>query len=192
MPPPDRLPTEARGVPGTVTWGLLAVFALHDLEELVTMPSWLSDRVSQLRQHHPDVPQAVWEVLDPGPARIAVAIALTGALVGSAAADGARTSGRSELFQTTLAGFGLHSLTHLGQTVARRGYTPGVLTAPTLVAPYAWWAWRRLGQAGARTERPGVTVRAVAGVPLAILGAHAGALAAVALARRVGSRVRRP
>ncbi|MDN5854818.1 MAG: HXXEE domain-containing protein, partial [Actinomycetia bacterium] len=134
------------GVPSTVTWGLLAVFVLHDLEELVTMPSWLSARVARLRRSHPDAPPVVWKILDPGPAHTAAAIGMMGVVVAAAAAAGARTRGRSDFFQTTLAGFGLHALMHLGQSAAARGYTPGVATAPALVAPFSWWAWRQLGR----------------------------------------------
>jgi len=180
-------------MPSTVTWGLLAVFVLHDLEELVTMPSWVSARVARLRRSHPDAPAVVWKVLDPGPAHTAAAIGMMGMVVGAAAAAGARTHGRSDLFQTTLAGFGLHALMHLGQTAAIGGYTPGVATALTLVAPYSQWAWRELGRAGIRNDRfsaPDAAVTAAA-VPGVIIGMHALSFGVVALGRKARKVVRR-
>jgi len=181
------------GVPGTVTWGLLAVFVVHDLEELVTMPAWVAERVGRLRRRYPDAPVLLWKVLDAGPAHTAAAIGMMGVLVGSAAAAGFRTGGRSDFFQATLTGFGLHALMHVGQSAAVGGYTPGVVTAPTLVAPYTLWAWRELGRAGVRNDE--FTVRdaatAAAAVPVIILGMHAMAFGVVSLGRRVRALMRR-
>jgi len=45
-------------------------------------------------------------------------------------------------------GFGLHTVGHVATAVAARGYTPGVVTAPLVAAPFAAWAARRLKAAG--------------------------------------------
>ncbi|WP_425569479.1 HXXEE domain-containing protein [Nonomuraea salmonea] len=42
-------------------------------------------------------------------------------------------------------------MVHLAQAALFRGYTPGVVTAPLVVLPYAVWAWRRLRAAGVPT-----------------------------------------
>jgi hypothetical protein len=60
-----------------------------------------------------------------------------GTVVATAAAHGAHTGGRSRLYQAALAGFGLHATTHIGRSVALRRYTPGMVTAPLVVAPFS-------------------------------------------------------
>ncbi|AXX31028.1 putative integral membrane protein [Actinosynnema pretiosum subsp. pretiosum] len=144
----------------SVTWGLLAAWVAHDLEELATTSPW--------SRAHRAVPTV-------GRVESAVAIGAVGVVMAVAAAEGARTGGRSRLFQAALAGFGLHAVTHVAASAVFRGYTPGVLTAPTVVAPFALWAWRRLRREGVWTGggRP-----ALAAFPLVVGGAHV-------LARRV-------
>jgi len=179
--------TQREVVPAAATWGLAAAFAVHDLEELLTMPGWAARRVPALRRRWPGVPARVWSAAaEVTPAHAALSIGLVGLVVGAAAAHGARTGGRSAFNQTVLAGFGLHAVTHVAQSVAVRGYTPGVLTAPVVVAPYSLWAWRRLGRAGVRREvGAGAAVAGAALAPVAILGAHALAYGLRRLARRV-------
>ncbi|MBW4720200.1 HXXEE domain-containing protein [Saccharothrix obliqua] len=122
-----------KNVGKNVTWGLLAAWVVHDLEELLTMPGWT--------RRHPVVPTTT-------PAQAAIAIGAVGAVVAAASAAGARTGGRSPFFQSVLTGFGLHSITHLAATAAHRGYTPGVATTPIVVIPFSAWALRRLRRAG--------------------------------------------
>ncbi|ORV08573.1 HXXEE domain-containing protein [Mycobacterium celatum] len=52
--------------------------------------------------------------------------------------------------QATLLGFGVHGVGHLALTAANRGYTPGVVTAPTVVIPFSLWACQSLARAGVR------------------------------------------
>lgn len=137
-----------------MTWGLLAAWVVHDIEELATMSSWT--------RRQPRVPTVT-------PAESAVAIGVVGAVMAAAAADGARTGGRSRFFQTALSGFGLHALTHLGASALVRGYTPGILTTPTVVVPYSLWAWRRLRREGVWE---GGGAGAVAWFPVAVGAAH--------------------
>ncbi|MEV6110640.1 HXXEE domain-containing protein [Streptomyces sp. NPDC051940] len=143
-------------VPAAVSWGLLAAWILNDAEELATMA-----RFGGLPQR-----------------RVNTAIGLMGVLVAAAAADGARTGGRSAFFRTSVAGFGLHGFTHLASAAVLRRYTPGLATAPTVVIPYAWWAARRLRAAGMPLTR----AHAARGVGLLL--ASLGAVHAVAA--RVG------
>ncbi|GAA3851452.1 HXXEE domain-containing protein [Streptomyces sedi] len=180
--------TERSGPSGEVSpavaWGLLAAFAVHDLEELATMPGWAAAQVERLRARHPDVPEQVWSALRVTPAHTATAIGLMGLVVGAAAAEGARTGGRSPFFQTVVAGFGLHAASHVAQSAALRRYTPGVVTAPLIVAPYAAWAWRASRRAGVLREvdARGALTSALA-FPLAIAGVHAAAFGIGRLAR---------
>src|SRR3712207_7417572 len=102
--------------------------------------------------------------------------------MGAAAGRGARTGGASPLFQATLAGFGWHAVPHVASAVLTRGYAPGVLTAPTVVAPFALWARRRLRRAGV-TVAPTPPAVALLG-PLVVVGAHVAASGLIRLAAR--------
>ncbi|WP_069816047.1 HXXEE domain-containing protein [Streptomyces sp. TP-A0874] len=178
---------ESVGISPAVTWGLLAAFAVHDLEELATMPTWVAAQVDRLRESCPKVPERVWSAMRVTPGHAATAIGLMGLVVGAASADGARTGGRSPFFQTVLAGFGLHAVSHVAQSAALRRYTPGVVTAPLVVAPFSLWAWHELRRGGVLQQ---VDTRNVASsamlFPLGILGVHA---AAIGLRRLAGPRV---
>ncbi|MFI9723740.1 HXXEE domain-containing protein [Streptomyces sp. NPDC052396] len=133
-----------------VTFGLLAAWALNDIEELATMDRFTRERLPVLRARFPRVPERIWgSMAEVDGRRFAVAVGVMGAIVAAAAADGHRTGGRSPFYRATLDGFGLHGLVHLAQAAASRGYTPGVLTSPTVVVPFTLWARTRLRRAGA-------------------------------------------
>ena len=142
-----------------VTWGLLAAWIVHDVEELVTTPSWTRG----MHRRHPAFPEVDL-------VHSATAIGVVGLVVAAAAADGARTRGRSAFFQSALMGFGVHSISHIGASAVLRGYTPGFFTAPVLVAPFSWWAWRELRRAGVPTS--GNVGKSAALFPIVVFAAH--------------------
>ncbi len=114
------------------------------------------------------------------------AIGLVGIPFALAAADGARTGGRSALYQGALLGYGLHAITHIGASVARRGYTPGVATTPLLVAGFS------LAAAG-ELLRQRVPFHPAAGAVTILLGAWvpvSHAVARRAARARRGRRIR--
>ncbi|PZG12026.1 HXXEE domain-containing protein [Nonomuraea aridisoli] len=153
-----------------MAWGLLAAWAVHDAEELATMAGWTRRARPRLERHVPWVP---WERLDMSQRHVNTAIALMGGVVAVAAATGARTGGQSATFQAVLAGFGLHGVGHLVQAAVTRGYTPGAVTAPLVVIPYALWGWRRLRQADVPTAAGPSGATALAAFPLVLGGVHA-------------------
>jgi hypothetical protein len=123
-----------RAVEVGVTFGLLAAWAVHDLEEVAAMPGWARGHVPGLRQRYPRVPEQVWRRLESIDGReFAAAVGVMGGVVAIAAADGHRTGGRSGFYQAALNGFGLHALVHVAQAAAARGYTPGW-------SPRPWWS----------------------------------------------------
>ncbi|WP_119729023.1 HXXEE domain-containing protein [Thermomonospora amylolytica] len=132
----------------SVTWGLLAAWAVHDLEELLTMPAASRRAAAGLRARHPRIPERVLRAVEISPAHAAVAIGMMGGVMAAASFAGARSGGRSAFYQTALAGFGWHTVTHLAQSAVLRTYTPGAVTAPLVAAPFAIWAQRRLKAAG--------------------------------------------
>ncbi|MBK3567879.1 HXXEE domain-containing protein [Streptomyces sp. MBT62] len=169
-----------------VPFGLLAAWAVHDLEEVATMPGWARGRVPELRQRYPRVPERVWRRLESTDGReFATAVAVMGGVVALAAADGHRTGGRSAFYQAALNGFGLHALTHMTQSAAVRGYTPGVVTSPLVVVPFTLWARGRLRRAGVlRPTRPRDVARGAALAAAATVGTH---VVARQLLRRLNS-----
>lgn len=160
-------------LPAAATWGLLAAWVIHDVEEVATMGGWLDRARPRLRARFPQVPDRVWDQLRVSPAQARIAIGAMGVVMTAAAARGARTGGRSGFYQAALAGFGLHAGAHVAQAVAFRGYTPGVVTAPLVVAPFSLWAWRRLRAAGVPRSGGGAAASATLLLPLAIGACHA-------------------
>ncbi|MFC8534985.1 HXXEE domain-containing protein [Streptomyces sp. NPDC057249] len=163
------------GVSAAVTWGLLAAWAANDLEEIATMAGWHRTARPRLKKRLPWVPDRVWDRAELSQREVNTAIGLMGVLIAAAAADGARTGGRSAFFRTVLTGFGLHGVVHLAQSAAYGGYTPGVATSPTVVIPYSLWALRRLRAAGIPVGGVRETAAGLALLPAAVAGAHAAA-----------------
>lgn len=157
-------------VPAAVTWGLLAAWAVHDAEELATMAGWARRAHPRLERRFPGVP---WARLEVSQAHVNVAIGLMGGVIAGASALGARTGGRSPVFRTVLAGFGLHGVAHLAQAAVTRGYTPGAVTAPVVVIPFSVWAWRRLRREGITAGPRGSAALGLAAFPLVTGGIHA-------------------
>lgn len=178
-------------VPAAATWGLLAVFAVHDAEELATMHKWSAKQTEWLRERVPGLSPRVLSALRVDAAHSATAIGLMGTVMAAASAAGARTGGRSGFYQTVLAGFGLHAVTHVGQSAVMRGYTPGVVTAPLVVAPYSCWVWSQLKRAGAVRETSSLsTAKTALLFPAVIGGVHIGAWGLRSLARRAARKRR--
>jgi hypothetical protein len=154
------------------TWGLLAAWAIHDTEELLTMGGWLDRARPRLRARFPRVPERVWDRLRVSPAQARIAIGAMGVVMAAAAGSGARTGGRSRFYQAALMGFGLHTAGHVAQAVAVRGYTPGVVTAPLVAAPFTVWAWRRLGAAGVPRNARAAAAGAALLLPVTVGACH--------------------
>jgi hypothetical protein len=175
--------SEREPVGGAVTFGLLAAWALHDAEELVTLPRWLRHNLPALRERFPAVPEAVWRRAESIDAReFTVAVGVMAGIVAAASAAGHVSGGRSAVYQSALDGFGLHGLVHLAQAGAVRGYSPGAATSFLLVVPFTVWARGRLRRAGVlRPARP-------RDLALGLGLAGAATLASHAVARRVLGR----
>ncbi|MFJ1864674.1 HXXEE domain-containing protein [Streptomyces sp. NPDC088097] len=76
------------------TFGLLAAWTLHDLEEVATTARRSRTRVPLLRARHPGLPDRMWRgVTDVDGREFATAVALLGVVVTEAAVDGYRTEG---------------------------------------------------------------------------------------------------
>ena len=157
----------------TVTWGLFLAWLAHDTEEWLTMARWSKENAAQ--QGGRPLPGPPWLRQEISQARVRTAISLMGLVVLAAAARGAETGGESPFFQSALVGFGAHGAGHLALSAAHHGYTPGVLTAPTVVIPYSLWAWRQLGKADAPRNATRAWLGSILLLPASLAAAHAGA-----------------
>jgi len=130
----------------TVSLGLFAAWACHDLEELFTMRE--TSRVVAARM--PDWVPIPDDVRQDGLSQqhVNLGISLMGAYFAGVSAVGVRSQGRSRLFRGALLAFGLHGFGHIGVTAALRQYTTGVATSPTIVIPHWLWAHRALAREG--------------------------------------------
>ncbi|PCC32023.1 HXXEE domain-containing protein [Glutamicibacter sp. BW77] len=114
---------------------LFTAWIIHGIEEAFAFPAScdrLVDRtgVEQLRI----TPQQSW-----------IAVELMGILVAVACG---RAAGKSAMFRAVVAGLEAHVVTHLGASVAQRGYTAGVATALPIMFPGALMARRELQRDG--------------------------------------------
>jgi hypothetical protein len=135
--------------PKAIAAGLSVAWAVHDLEEILGTPYWRDKVVRRLQERYPRVPVTAWRAVRIDTAQMAVAVGLVAVPVAGAAAYGAATGGRSPLFQATLTAYGIPGVGHVAGSLLARDYTPGVLSSPLLVVPYALRARRRLQRIGA-------------------------------------------
>jgi hypothetical protein len=126
-----------------VTGGLLGAWLVHDAEEWITLPGWSQRTASR----HPGLPRPLIAIFCMSRLETTIAIGVVGLIIASAAGAGLATGGRSAFFQLALLAFGLHSAVHVLRSAVARGYTPGVVTAILVVAPYSWWAWLQIRHA---------------------------------------------
>lgn len=121
---------------------LFAAWAAHDAEEWFAVGPW-TRAVAEGRVDVPAWARRIPFLREPtSDRRQRAAIVAMGALIGSAAAAGAATRGRSQWYRAGVTAYGIHGVGHLLASVAVRGYTPGVATTPLTVLPYAVWALR--------------------------------------------------
>jgi hypothetical protein len=167
----------------SLAWGLFGAWAIHDAEEWLTIGAWRARQTTRVG------PRGIGRRLSSVSVwHFRAAISMMSVLVAAVAAQGARTNGRSLLFQAGLAGFGLHGFGHIGFSVATRSYTPGVVTAQLVVIPFSGWAWSQLGQQRIRHSTPATVAAAVPVTAGALAVAHAAAAMMSIIARRPASR----
>jgi hypothetical protein len=117
-----------------------AVFVVHDGEELLTIVPWL-------RAHRAALPAIIQPLADVTTSQLASAmlVLFTGLVVAAAhGARRARRGARSMLFLLLAGALVGNGLTHLGQALLFRGYTPGLITALLVVLPYGYGLGREL------------------------------------------------
>lgn len=146
--------------------GLFTAWVLHDAEELLTLAPGSRAALSALPGWLPIPPQL--RAHGVSQAHVNLSISLMGVAVGAAAIHGVCTRGQSVFYRGALLAFGLHGFGHIGQAIARRGYSPGVLTSAIVVIPHWQTARRVLHRHGMRSGDAKVIVVALAGVPVLV------------------------
>jgi hypothetical protein len=107
---------------------------VHDGEELLTIVPWLRAHRAAL----PDIMQPLADVTTPQLA-LAMLVLLGGLAVAAIHGVHRARQGRRSLLFLVLAGALVgNGLTHLGQALVFRGYTPGLITALLVVLPYGY------------------------------------------------------
>lgn len=147
-----------------VSLGLLAAWAVHDAEELLTMSPASAVVLPEL-PHWVPIPESI-RTRGVSQAHVNLPIGLMAVLVAASSLEGARTRGASPLLRGGVLAFGLHGLGHVAGALARGGYTTGVLTSPTLVIPYWLWASRVLARHGLPRADRGAVLTALGVIPL--------------------------
>lgn len=142
-----------------VAIGLLAAWCLNDAEELLTMAAGSREAIARIPARVPLPPGLRERGLSQ--THVTAAIGLMGIAMAAASARGARTGFRDPISRAVLLGFGLHGIGHLATSAAARGYTSGVLTAPTVVIPFWLWARRALRREGIADATPGTLLAAL-------------------------------
>ena len=151
---------------GWVYWVLPAAFVVHDAEELATMPGWVG-------LHHGKIEAllAAFGARDAA-ALLPTTFARAGIAIGCMMAvfvvvtAGVWLRPASAAWRLAYGGvlgaFFLHAFTHVAQSVAFGGYTPGVATALLVVAPASAFVYRSLARRGALEPRPTLAASLVA------------------------------
>jgi hypothetical protein len=154
--------------------GLFATWAIHDLEEIFGVRYWRTRAIPRLRTRYPRVPEAVWRRAEIETGQMAIAVSLVAIPVGVISVRGVGTGGRSPLFQAAVTAYGLHGAGHVAGSLLVRDYTPGVLTSPLIVVPYAVWARHRLRRIGVWQPLAGRDFAlSLLAVPVLLAGAQA-------------------
>lgn len=119
-----------------------AVFLVHDLEEILTMEQfWLANR------DRIPIPEFIKDriAVNTGQMEAAVAFVFAASCYTSyLATRSPKTKARVGLFNVMVSVRLLNGLFHLSQTLAIRGYTPGVATALLVSLPYSVYILHRL------------------------------------------------
>ena len=108
------------------------VFLVHGAEEIATVALWL-------RNNRADLPAAIQPFATVTTEQFTLGIGLLFLVLLAftlQAVRRARAGHRSLPFLLVVGAVVANGITHLGQAAAFRGYTPGLLTAVTLVIPY--------------------------------------------------------
>ncbi|GAX88528.1 hypothetical protein EFBL_0137 [Effusibacillus lacus] len=132
----------------TVVWLFPVVFMFHDLEEIITVEGWgRRNRHKLNRLLSARLATNFEKILNMTTAQFAVAVTVILVFVSSSTFLAAN-EGSYLFFVTCITVAFLHVFTHAGQSLLLGAYTPGVVTAVTIVLPYSAYVYHRLFDSG--------------------------------------------
>lgn len=121
----------------TLMWLLPVVLMLHDFEEIVLMPSWLSRHGDEVVARYPFSKRMLARVRGLSGSGYAFAVALVFVLVVAVTLI-AVLAGWPGLWAAAVVMLGLHFMWHIGQVLVWRGYVPVIETS---VLGLIWCIW---------------------------------------------------
>lgn len=128
----------------SLIWLFIVIFVLHDLEEIIWVESWIKKNRKQVVNMVPTrIKNQLHKMLNITSGQFAVAVLLEFILfipITFIAVE----QGKLFMFISINSLFLLHVLTHVGQSLYLRMYTPGVVSAVVLVLPYTFYLFTRL------------------------------------------------
>jgi hypothetical protein len=127
--------------PENIMWLLLAMFMIHDFEEIIMMSTWLQKHQGEFHHRFPGLVARLLESsLNRSTAAFALAVAEEFLLLTVFTV----VTVQSELYALwtgMLLAYFLHLLIHIGQWIAFRSYTPAILTSVLtgIYCLYTFW-----------------------------------------------------
>ncbi len=175
---------QGRLPPRTVIWLFLAVFVIHDLEEILTVEGWLDAHRAEVmaRAGGTFFGAVLSHSLDLSTAQFTVAVLFEFVILATVTAMAVRSLQPGLWlygFVALLSGMFLHVFTHLGQALLLGTYTPGVVSAVLVALPYSIFAYRRLfavGMVSLRLAGLSMLVGAAGLLPMVLTGHALGRL----------------
>jgi hypothetical protein len=136
----------------TLIWLFPLFFLIHDLEEILTVESFMAKKRDKVISMLPKrVGQFVLKQFSMTTKQftVAVGVIFVFVMLGTILGIEAISNGKAPVwFLAVNIVFFVHVFTHAGQSVIMHGYTPGVISAVVLTLPYSWYAFHRLFQVG--------------------------------------------
>lgn len=132
----------------SLIWLFIVIFVLHDLEEIIWVESWIKKNKKQVVNKVPTrIKNQLNKMLNITSGQFAVAVLLE-FIIFIPITFIAVEHGKFFMFISINSLFLLHVLTHVGQSLYLRMYTPGVVSAVILVLPYTLYLFTRLIREG--------------------------------------------
>lgn len=154
-------------IPTLILWLLPALFVVHDMEEILFLPSWLRCNREGLRRRFPALVRRLLPRLEAVSSRLFAAMAAEELLLIVAVTVYSTVSGNQYCWLALWLAFGVHLVVHLGQCLVVRNYIPSMATSLLCLPVWGYVVWR-LADAGLFTIRE-FTLCAVAGSLVAAL-----------------------
>ncbi|MFK9090303.1 HXXEE domain-containing protein [Bacillus salipaludis] len=136
----------------TVIWLFPVIFMFHDLEEIITVESFMTKYKNRVpKTFLARITFIVKKKLGTKSAQLSITGAWILLIISFITFMTAHLPPIKEnfiLFTAVLNVFFLQGFSHIGQTIIFRGYTPGVTTALFIVIPYSLLAYYRLFELG--------------------------------------------